>query len=145
LASKGKIRSQTDRGMPEKTGGARKKEKAQRQTPFYILSDDDMDRIGFLIRDSTEALWEEAATKHEDHQKKVQDQLGVLQQLLETTCIVKDPKTGDDPSTTQRTVEASAQEALIQPSGEHHTIQLEEVVGVTSGGIAGTTCGLRPT
>jgi hypothetical protein len=56
---------------------------------------------------------------------------------------VKDPKIGDDPSTTQRITEASAQEALIQPSGEHHTIQLEAThTGVTSGGIAGTIVAL---
>ena len=53
--------------------------------------------------------------------------MGVLQEILETKCIVKYPKIGDDPSTTQRAVEANAQEALIQPSGEHHTIQLEAV------------------
>jgi hypothetical protein len=118
---------------PEQTEGHQKRQgeherkKKHSQAPFCILTDDDMDRIGYLIHDSTEELWGEAVTKHEDQQKKVQDQLGVLQQLLETTCIVKDPKTGDDPSTTQRTVEASAQEALIQPSGEHHTIHLEAV------------------
>jgi hypothetical protein len=92
---------------------------------LYILNDDDMDNLGFLIHDSTEELWGEVATKHEERQKKVQDQLGVLQEILETKCIVEYPKIGDDPSTTQRAAEANAQEALIQPSGEHHTIQLE--------------------
>jgi hypothetical protein len=58
-------------GTPKKTGGSRKKAKAQCQTPFYILSDDDMDRIGLFIPDSTREIWEEATTKHEDHQKKV--------------------------------------------------------------------------
>jgi len=68
-----------------------------------------VDHIAFLIRYSTKDLWEEVGTKHKDHQKKVKDQLGVLQQLLETTCVVKYPKTGDDPSTTHSIVKVVAQ------------------------------------
>jgi hypothetical protein len=45
---------------PEQTGGVleniggEKKVKAQCQAPFFILTDDHMDRIGYLIHDSTE-------------------------------------------------------------------------------------------
>jgi hypothetical protein len=62
----------------------------QRQTPFYILTNDDMDRIGYQIRDSTEELWEEATKKQEEQQKKVQDQLGVLQHMLEDANLTKE-------------------------------------------------------
>jgi hypothetical protein len=50
-----------------------KKAEAQQHTLFYILIDEDMDRIGNQIRDCTEELWEEAAKKHEDQHNKVQD------------------------------------------------------------------------
>jgi hypothetical protein len=58
---------------PEQTRGARKKDKSQWQAPFYILTDDDMDWIEYPICNSTKELWGEAATKHEDQQKKVLD------------------------------------------------------------------------
>jgi hypothetical protein len=120
-----KSKYQEPEGTLEKIGGAQKKSKEQQKTPFYILTDDDMECIGDLIHYSTEDMWGEAATKNEDHQKKVQDQLGILQQLLETTCMVKYLKIGNNPSITHRTVKVSAHEALIQPSGEYHTIHLE--------------------
>jgi hypothetical protein len=61
-----------------------------------------MDQIGYLIHNSTEELWEDVATKHEDQQKKVQYQLGILQHLLETTCIRKYYRSRDRPSTGPR-------------------------------------------
>jgi hypothetical protein len=36
----------------EKIGGAQEI-KAQRKTPFYILTNDDMDKIGYQIQDTT--------------------------------------------------------------------------------------------
>jgi hypothetical protein len=50
-----------------------------------------------------------------------------MKKLLETTCVVKDPKVGDGPSIEQRTVEVGAQKSLIQALGEHCTIHIEVV------------------
>jgi hypothetical protein len=51
--------------------GERKKTKAHRETPFYILTNDDMDRIGYQVRDAIEEIWEEETRKQEEKHKKV--------------------------------------------------------------------------
>jgi hypothetical protein len=58
-----------DKG-PEQAGGAWKKVKAQRKTPFYILTNDDMDRIGYQIWDTIEEIWEEATKKQENNKRR---------------------------------------------------------------------------
>jgi hypothetical protein len=61
-----------------------------------------MDRIGYQMRYSTEEIWEEATKKQEEQKKNVQDQLGILQQILETTCVKKEHGSGGRPSTGPR-------------------------------------------
>jgi hypothetical protein len=63
---------------------AQKKKKAQNPQVIYTLMDDDMDRIGYKLRDVMEEFLEEMTKQQEALQMKVQDQCSRLQQLLET-------------------------------------------------------------
>jgi hypothetical protein len=59
-------------------------EKGPKSTIIYTLIDDDMERIGYRLRDAIEEVLEETTKKQEELQMKVQDQCLRLQQLLET-------------------------------------------------------------
>jgi hypothetical protein len=68
----------------QRTGpSAWKKKKAQNTPAIYTLTDDDMDKIGYQLRDAMEEVLEEATKKQEELQTQVQDQFLKLQQLLE--------------------------------------------------------------
>jgi hypothetical protein len=56
-----------------------KKQKAQNPQVVYPLTDDDMDQIGYRIRDFTEEFLEDMKNQQEALQKKVQDQCSRLQ------------------------------------------------------------------
>jgi len=51
--------------------------------------------------------------------------LGILQRILETTCIKKEHRSGGGPSTRPRTEEDSVKSALTWLTREHRTIQID--------------------
>jgi hypothetical protein len=56
---------QKDKGK-EPARGARKKTKAHKVPPVYNLTNDDMDRINYQVRNVTEEFIEEATRKQEE-------------------------------------------------------------------------------
>jgi hypothetical protein len=60
-----------------------------------------------------------------EQQKKVQDQLGVLQQMLEATSITKEHRSGEGPSMGPRREVESVQSTLTQLTIGHRTLQIE--------------------
>jgi hypothetical protein len=84
-----------------------------------------MDRIGYQARNATKEMWEEVARKQEEQQKKVQDQSGELQQMLEATSIAKEHKSREGPSTGLRREVGNVQSTLTQLTVGHRTLQIE--------------------
>jgi hypothetical protein len=72
--------------------------KSHKVPHVYTLTDDDMDRIGYQVWDVTEEEIEEASWKQDEQHQKVQDQLMMIQQLLETVRITPERGSGEGPS-----------------------------------------------
>jgi hypothetical protein len=67
-----------DKGK-EQVGHAHKKTKVHKKTPVYTLTNDDMDHIGYQVRDVMEEVIEEETRRQEEKQKRLQDKLATLQ------------------------------------------------------------------
>jgi hypothetical protein len=57
--------------------------KAQKVTPIYIMTYDDMEEIGYQVQDVVVEVIEEESQKQDEQHQKLQDLLMMIQQLLD--------------------------------------------------------------
>jgi hypothetical protein len=56
--------------------------KSHKPPTIYTLTDDDIDRIGYQVRDATEEAVQQVSQLQEDMNKKVQEKLTTLQAVV---------------------------------------------------------------